>query len=70
MSNQSSDAVKIHRAPNGKSYVWGNGEAICPEMVRLQAWQAFPMSPEAEAKAAEQRAACNAAQIASEAPDA
>jgi hypothetical protein len=29
MSNESSDAVKIHRAPNGKFYVWGNGEAIC-----------------------------------------
>jgi hypothetical protein len=29
MSNESSDAVKIRRAPNGKFYVWGNGEAIC-----------------------------------------
>jgi len=29
MSNQSSDAVKIHRAPSGKFYVWRNGEAIC-----------------------------------------
>ena len=29
MSNKSSDAVKIRRAPNGKFYVWGNGEAIC-----------------------------------------
>ena len=29
MSNESSDAVKIHRALNGKFYVWGNGEAIC-----------------------------------------
>ena len=29
MSNKSSDAVKIRRAPNAKSYVWGNGEAIC-----------------------------------------
>ena len=29
MSNESSDAVKIHRAPNGKYYVWGNGEALC-----------------------------------------
>jgi hypothetical protein len=29
MSNESSAAVKIHRAPNGKFYVWGNGEAIC-----------------------------------------
>jgi hypothetical protein len=29
MRNQSSDAVKIRRAPNGKFYVWGNGEAIC-----------------------------------------
>lgn len=29
MSNKSSDAFKIRRAPNGKFYVWGNGEAIC-----------------------------------------
>jgi hypothetical protein len=29
MSNESSDALKIRRAPNGKFYVWGNGEAIC-----------------------------------------
>ena len=29
MSNNSSDAFKIRRAPNGKFYVWGNGEAIC-----------------------------------------
>ena len=29
MSNQSSDAFKIRRAPNRKFYVWGNGEAIC-----------------------------------------
>jgi hypothetical protein len=29
MSNESSDAFKIRRAPNGKFYVWGNGEAIC-----------------------------------------
>jgi hypothetical protein len=29
MSNASSDAFKIRRAPNGKFYVWGNGEAIC-----------------------------------------
>ena len=29
MSDESFDAVKIHRAPNGKFYVWGNSEAIC-----------------------------------------
>ena len=29
MSNESSGAVEIRRAPNGKFYVWGNGEAIC-----------------------------------------
>ena len=29
MSNESSDAFKIRRAPNGKFYVWGNDEAIC-----------------------------------------
>ena len=29
MSNESSDAFKIHRAPNGKFYVRGDGEAIC-----------------------------------------
>jgi hypothetical protein len=29
MSNESSDAFKIRRAPNGKFYVWGNREAIC-----------------------------------------
>ena len=29
MSNESSDAFKIRRAPNGKFYVWGNGEVIC-----------------------------------------
>jgi hypothetical protein len=29
MSNESSDAVKIRRAPNGKFYVCGNGEVIC-----------------------------------------
>ena len=29
MTNESSDAVKICRAPNGKFYVWGNSEAIC-----------------------------------------
>jgi hypothetical protein len=29
MSNESSDAFKIHRAPNGKFYVWGNAAAIC-----------------------------------------
>jgi hypothetical protein len=29
MSNECSDACKIRRAPNGKFYVWGNGEAIC-----------------------------------------
>jgi hypothetical protein len=28
MSNESSDAFKIRRAPNGKFSVWGNGEAI------------------------------------------
>jgi hypothetical protein len=28
MSNESSDALKIRRAPNEKFYVWGNGEAI------------------------------------------
>ena len=29
MSDESSDAFKIHRAPNGKFYVRENGEAIC-----------------------------------------
>ena len=29
MSIECSDAFKIRRAPNGKFYVWGNGEAIC-----------------------------------------
>jgi hypothetical protein len=29
MSNESSDAFKFLRAPNGKVYVWGNGVAIC-----------------------------------------
>ena len=29
MSNETSDAFKIRRAPNEKFYVWGNGEAIC-----------------------------------------
>jgi hypothetical protein len=29
MSDESSDAFKIRRAPNGKLYVWRNGEAIC-----------------------------------------
>jgi len=29
MSNESSDAFKIRRAPNRKFYVWGNREAIC-----------------------------------------
>ena len=29
MSDESSDAFKIGRAPNGKFYVWRNGEAIC-----------------------------------------
>lgn len=29
MNNQSSDTLKIRRAPNRKFYVWGNGEAIC-----------------------------------------
>jgi hypothetical protein len=29
MSNESSDVFKIRRAPNGKYYVWGNGETIC-----------------------------------------
>jgi hypothetical protein len=29
MSNESSDAFKIRRAPSGKFYVCGNGEAIC-----------------------------------------
>jgi len=29
MSNESSNAFKIRRAPNGKFYVWGNGEAVC-----------------------------------------
>jgi hypothetical protein len=29
MTDESSDAIKIRRAPNGKYYVWGNGEAIC-----------------------------------------
>ena len=29
MSNQSSDTLKIRRAPNRKFYVWGNGKAIC-----------------------------------------
>jgi hypothetical protein len=29
MSDESSDAFKIRRAPNGKFYVWGNDEAIC-----------------------------------------
>ena len=28
MSNESSDAFKIRRAPNGKSYVWGKRN--CP----------------------------------------
>ena len=28
MSDESSDAFKIRRAPNGKFYVWRNGEAI------------------------------------------
>ena len=29
MSDESSDAFKFRRAPNGKFYVWRNGEAIC-----------------------------------------
>ena len=29
MTAESSDAYKIRRAPNGKYYVWGNGEVIC-----------------------------------------
>ena len=29
MSNRSSDDLKVRRAPSGKFYVWGNGEAIC-----------------------------------------
>jgi hypothetical protein len=29
MSIESSDAFKIHRAPNGKFYVCGDGAAIC-----------------------------------------
>jgi hypothetical protein len=29
MSNESSNAFKIRRAPNRKFYVWANGEAIC-----------------------------------------
>ena len=29
MSDESSDAFKIRRAPNGKFYVWRNAEAIC-----------------------------------------
>jgi hypothetical protein len=29
MTDESSDAFKIRRAPNGKYYVWGNGEVIC-----------------------------------------
>jgi hypothetical protein len=29
MSDESSDAFKIRRAPKGKFYVWGNDEAIC-----------------------------------------
>jgi len=29
MSNESSDAFKIRRAPNRKFYVWANGEAVC-----------------------------------------
>ena len=29
MTDVSSDAIKVRRAPNGKFYVSGNGEAIC-----------------------------------------
>jgi hypothetical protein len=29
MTDESSGAFKIRRAPNGKYYVWGNGEVIC-----------------------------------------
>jgi hypothetical protein len=29
MNDESSDAFKIRRAPSGKFYIWGNGEAIC-----------------------------------------
>ena len=29
MNDESSDAFKIRRAPNGQYYVWGNGEVIC-----------------------------------------
>ena len=29
MTDESSDAIKIRRAPNGKYYVRENGEAIC-----------------------------------------
>ena len=29
MIDESSDAFKIRRAPNGKYYVWGSGELIC-----------------------------------------
>ena len=29
MTDESSDAFKIRRAPNGKYYVCGNGEVIC-----------------------------------------
>ena len=29
MTDESSDAIKIRRTPNGKYYVWENGEVIC-----------------------------------------
>jgi hypothetical protein len=29
MTDESSDAFKIRRAPNRKFYLWGNGEAVC-----------------------------------------
>jgi len=29
MTDESSNAIKIRRAPNGKYYVWENGEVIC-----------------------------------------
>ena len=29
MTDESSDAFKIHRAPNRKYYVWGNRGPIC-----------------------------------------
>ena len=29
LTDESSDVIKILRAPNGKYYVWKNGEVIC-----------------------------------------